>query len=58
MNEKQLAALVKKTAAKAAKPKAPKRRTYDATLDVTRRPDSTEDADALELFKEMKRREF
>jgi len=58
MNEKQLAALVKKTVAKASKPKGPRRRTYDATLDVTRRPETDEDLEADEFFKEMKRREF
>ncbi len=58
MNDKQLAALVRKTAAKAAKAKAPRRKTYDATLDATRRPETDEDAEATELFKEMKKREF
>jgi hypothetical protein len=45
---------------KASKAKGKKRKTYDATLDATRRPDSDSDADleADELFKEMKRREF
>ena len=58
MNEKQLAALVKKNMAKAAKPKAPPRKTYDATLDITRRPETPQDTEATELFKEMKKREF
>lgn len=58
MNEKQLAALVRKTAAKAAKPKTNPRKTYDPTLDATRRPETEEDTEAAELFKEMKRREF
>ena len=58
MDEKQLAKLVKKTVAKASKPKAPHRRTYDSTLDVTRRPESDKDAEAQELFEQMKKREF
>ena len=57
MDEKQLAKLVKKTVAKAEKSKKGKRKTYDATLDVTRRPDH-DDTDADELFKHMKKREF
>ena len=58
MDEKQLAKLVKKTVAKASKPKVPQRRTYDSTLDVTRRPATEQDAEALELFEQMKKREF
>jgi len=58
MDEKQLAKLVKKTVAKAAKPKAAQRRTYDSTLDVTRRPTTEQDTEAQELFEQMKKREF
>jgi hypothetical protein len=58
MNDKQIAALVKKISAKAAKPKTPAKRSYDATLDATRRPESDADTEAAELFQEMKRREF
>jgi hypothetical protein len=58
MNDKEIAALVKKTVKKASKPKANRRKTYDATLDVTRRPETDADAEADELFKEMKKREF
>jgi hypothetical protein len=58
MDEKQLAKLVKKTVAKASKPKTPPRKTYDSTLDVTRRPHSTQDEEAKELFEHMKKREF
>ena len=58
MNDKQLAALVKKNMAKAAKPKAPRRKTYDATLDATRAPEKEDDVEVTEFFKEMKRREF
>jgi hypothetical protein len=62
MNEAQLKALLRKTQAAAAAKKPKKSRTYDATLDATRPPpdEATEaaDADAAELFDEMKRREF
>jgi hypothetical protein len=58
MDEKQLAKLVKKTVAKASKPKTPPRRTYDSTLDVTRRPHTEQDFEAAELFEEMKKRDF
>lgn len=58
MDEKQLAKLVKKTVAKAQRPKANQNRTYDSTLDVTRRPQSQQDEDAQDLFKQMKKREF
>ena len=58
MDEKQLAKLVKKTVAKASKPKTPSRKTYDSTLDVTRRPHTTQDDEAAELFEHMKKREF
>ena len=61
MNDAQLKALLKKTqAAAAARPK--KKRTYDATLDATRPPQTEEteaaDADAADLFAQMKKREF
>jgi hypothetical protein len=58
MNDKEIAALVKKTVKKASKPKAKRRKTYDSTLDVTHRPDSDADIETEEFFKEMKRREF
>jgi hypothetical protein len=58
MDEKQLAKLVKKTVAKAAKPKTPPRKTYDPTLDATRRPQSDKDEEARELFDHMKKRSF
>jgi len=58
MDDKQLAKLVKKTVAKASKPKTPPRRTYDSTLDRTRRPQTDQDAEALELFEIMKKRDF
>jgi hypothetical protein len=59
MNEKQIRALARRNAAKAAKAKPGTQRTYDETLDATRsRDDSTTRADAERMFKEMKKREF
>ncbi len=58
MDDKQLAKLVRKTVEKASRPKAQQRRTYDSTLDVTRRPESDKDTEAAELFEIMKKREF
>ena len=60
MDEKQLAKLVKKNMEKASKPKAPTRKTYDSTLDITRGPASTQDQDQerKEFFDQMKKREF
>lgn len=68
MNEKQLQALIRKTAAKAEKAKPKKRPSYDPTLDATRgaegepKPADPAEPDALggadEIFKEMKRRSF
>jgi hypothetical protein len=62
MNEAQLKALLRKTQAAAAAAKPKKNRTYDATLDATRPPtdEATEgaNADAADLFAEMKKREF
>jgi len=58
MDEKQLAKLVKKTMAKANKPKTPPRRTYDATLDVTRPKEANPDSEAAEIFDIMKKRDF
>jgi hypothetical protein len=58
MDEKQLAKLVKKTVAKANQPKRNQSRTYDPTLDVTRRPENDRDTEAAELFEQMKKREF
>jgi hypothetical protein len=57
MNEKQLAKLIKKNAAKAAKlAKAREGRAYDATLPPPQDADS--DVEREQFFKEMKRREF
>lgn len=53
-DDQRLAALVRKNAAKAAKPKKPRRRQFDDTL----RPESEEDLEARKFFQEMKRREI
>ena len=59
MDEKQLAKLMKKTMAKANKPKNPPSRTYDSTLDVTRPKNADQDnTDAAEIFEIMKKRDF
>jgi len=58
MDEKQLAKLVKKNMEKASKPKTPPRKTYDSTLDVTRRPATDQDQERQEFFDQMKKREF
>jgi hypothetical protein len=62
VNEAQLKPLLRKTQAAAAAAKPKKNRTYDATLDATRPPPSEEgeaaDADAADLFQQMKKREF
>jgi hypothetical protein len=52
--DRKLAALVKKTAAKVAKAKPKTRRRYDDTLP----PEKEEDSDSRALFSEMKKREF
>ena len=54
IDDRKLAALAKKNAAKAAKAKAKKRRQYDDTLP----PERDEDQEAQRLFSEMKKREF
>jgi hypothetical protein len=53
-DDQKIAALVKKNAAKAAKPKATGRRQYDATL----QPEVDEDEERRRFFSEMKKREF
>ena len=52
-DDQRLAALIKKNAAKEAKPNKPPRRQFDDTL----RPETEEDYDARKFFSEMKRRE-
>jgi hypothetical protein len=56
MNEKQLQALIRKNMSKAAGPKGKGRRWEDPTISVKDR--ERDDADAKEIFREMKRREF
>lgn len=58
MDEKQLAKLIKKTVAKAQRPKGNQNRTYDPTLDAVRRPQTERDDEAKELFEHMKKRDF
>jgi hypothetical protein len=58
MNEKQMQALLRKTAAKAAAKKMPNRPTYDPALDATRADRPEVSADATEIFQEMKKRTF
>lgn len=53
-DDRKLAALVKKNAAKVAKSKPKARRKYDDTLS----PEAEEDAESQSLFSEMKKREF
>ena len=53
-DDQRLAALIKKNAAKEAKPKKTKRIQFDDTL----RPETEEDYDARKFFSEMKKREF
>ncbi|HWP37068.1 MAG TPA: hypothetical protein VNL18_05890 [Gemmatimonadales bacterium] len=53
-DDKKLAALAKKNAAKAATEKSKARRRYDSTLP----PDAEEDLDRHKFFDEMKKREF
>lgn len=61
MNEKQIAKLIAKNAALAAKAAKKKRgRFQDPTLDATQSPEADEASgiDRQAFFKEMKRREF
>lgn len=53
-DEKKLEALVRKTAAKAAKAKGKERRRFDDTLPA----ETEEDPDRRKFFSEMKKREF
>ncbi len=52
-DERKLAALVKKNAAKAAKAKKKARRQYDKTLP----PETDDDTELRDFFSEMKKRE-
>jgi hypothetical protein len=53
-DDRKLAALVKRNAAKAAKSKKKTRRQYDETL----APETEEDSELRSFFSEMKKREF
>lgn len=53
-DDQKLAALARKNAAKAAKPKPEPRRRFDDTLP----PDREDDTESQRLFSEMKKREF
>lgn len=58
MDDKKLAALARKNAAKAIKKDLKPQPKYDSTLDATK-PDEPEDPiETDRFFKEMKRREF
>lgn len=54
LDDKQLAALAKKNAAKAAKAKVQGRRQYDSTLPA----EVEEDLERRKFFSEMKKRDF
>lgn len=57
MNEQQLAKLIRKNAAKAARPsKLRPARRYDSTLPD--RPDEDADVERAQMFEEMRKREF
>ena len=58
MDNKKLLALARKNAAKAEQAQKKARRTFDATLEATRPPESPEREEAERIFREMKRREF
>jgi hypothetical protein len=59
MDDKKLIALARKNAAKSAEiEKKRKKKTYDATLDVTRPEEPPDDSEADAIFREMKKREF
>jgi hypothetical protein len=59
MDDKKLLALARKNAAKSAEiEKKRKKKTYDATLDVTRPEEAPDDSEAEAIFREMKKREF
>ena len=61
MDDKKIAKLIRKNAAKAEKAANARRgRAYDPTLAATRGPEAEQDLDLerQRMFKEMKRREF
>jgi hypothetical protein len=59
MDDKQLAKLIRKNAAKAAKPSRLRpAKKYDPTLQNREEGDEAAEAERTQLFKEMKKREF
>ena len=61
MDEKQLLALARKNAAKAAKAQEAEkkaRKTYDATVEATKGKGADDREEADKIFREMKKREF
>ena len=59
MDDKKLAALARKNAAKSEIAQKKQRGTFDSTLDATRAgTEPIQGSEAEEIFKEMKRREF
>jgi hypothetical protein len=56
MDDKQLAKLIRKNAAKAAEAAKRRSKTYDPTAPT--RDEDEADAERTQLFKDMKRREF
>ena len=58
MDDKKIAALARKNAAKAAQVQKKRQRSYDDTLDATKPPEAEEGSEADDIFREMKKREF
>jgi hypothetical protein len=59
MDDKQLAKLIRKNAAKAARPsKLRPAKKYDPTLQNREETDEAAEAERTQLFKDMKKREF
>jgi hypothetical protein len=58
MDDKKLAALARKNAAKAEIAQKKQRGTFDSTLDVTRPVESNDQTETRRIFNEMKKREF
>ena len=58
MDDKKIAALARKNAAKAAQLQKKRTKSFDDTLDATRPTDASEDSEADEIFREIKKREF
>lgn len=59
MKDAQIAAMIRKNAAKGSQPKKPPRASFDPTLEATRQgKEPIDGTDAEQIFKEMKKREF